>query len=325
MQVITGRICELLHDSAGEVNGFSLDIAVAIRFPSDQATGVLAVVTVGSRVEIRARMRGGLTGEAYADARFITNLDTGQSADLPAPPTPHSPEVSTYAPPRSETPLAPAFETAFALRSLATSSDVADEIERAHDGLHRIQAILVYLNMTNQESSGLREYLDEAEHTFVQALTRYEARDFERARECVAASRDLSRLVEILISRTIRSNTGHLKFVASPPEHVSARNDKELAQHDLDRVERLLARVRWVTENGTLPSQDRAQVERLASWGERLCHWARRSLDTGAMDDAMELAQAAGAAVCSADHLCRKCYVIQKCGSAGLGFQLVRA
>jgi hypothetical protein len=311
MQIITGRICKLLQGSAGEVNGFSLDIAVDICFPPDQATRVLAAVTVGSRVEIHARMRGNLTGEACADARFITNLDSGESVNLPVPPTPHSPEVSTYvyASPREATPLAPAFEPVLGLQSLATSGDVAGEIERAHSGLHRIQAILVHLNLTHQKNSRLSEYLDEAEHTFVQALTRYEARDFEGARECVAASSGLSRLVEILISRTIRSNTDHPKFVPSPPEHPVARDEKEAAQHDLDRVERLLARVRWVTENGTLPSGDRAQVERLSSWGERLCHRAHRFLDTGSLEDAMELAQAAGAAVCSADHLCKMCYV----------------
>jgi hypothetical protein len=311
MQIIRGRICKLLRGSVGEVDGFSLDIAVDICFSSDQATRVLAVVSVGSRVEIRARMRGDLTGEACADARSITNLDSGQSVDLPVPPTPHSPEVSTYVygSPRKDTPLAPAFETALGLQSLATSSDVAGEIDRAHSGLHRIQAILVHLKMTHQKNSRLSEYLDEAEHTFVQALIRYEARDFEGARECVAASSGLSRLVEILISRTIRSNTDHPKFVPSPPEDLVARDEKEATQHDLDRVERLIARVRWVTENGTLPSGHRAQVERLASWGERLCHRAHRFLDTGSMEDAMELTQAAGAAVCSADHLCRMCYV----------------
>jgi hypothetical protein len=317
MQVITGRICKFLHDSVGGVNGFSLDITVDICFPSDQAARVLAVVRAGSRVEIHARMRGGLTGGACAEARFITNVDSGQSVDLPDPPTPHSPEVSTYvyASPREETPLAPAFETVLALQSSATSSDVAGEIERAHSGLHRIQAILVYLNMTNQKTSSLNEYLDEAEHTFVQALSRYEARDFEGARECVAASGGLSRLIEILISRTIRSNADHPKFMPSPPEHAIARGEKEAAQNDLDGVERLLARVRWVTENGTLPSEDRAQVQRLSSWGGRFCHWARRFLDTGALEDATEFAQAAGAAVSSADHLCKKCYVTQSVAS----------
>lgn len=311
MQIITGRVCKLLQNSAGDVQGFSLDISLDIHFPSDQATRVLAIVTVGSHVQVHASVRENLASEARADAMFVTNLDSRQSVDLSTPPTPHSPEVSTYiyAPPRKETPLAPALETGCEAQPIATASDVAHQIEQAHERLHRVQAILVYLNMTNQKNSGLSEYLDEAEHTFVQALSRYEARDFEGAREYVAASSGLSRLVEILISRTFCLNASHWKLVPPASEHVPARDDRESAQHDLERVERLLARVRWVTENGTLTSEDRTQVERLSSWGERLCQWAHRLLDAGAIEDAIEFAQAAGAAICSAEHLCRECYV----------------
>jgi len=75
------------------------------------------------------------------------------------------------------------------------------------------------------------------------------------------------------------------------------------------KIEALLARVQWVTQHGTMPSEDRAQVERLSSWSERLCRWARRLLETGSTQDGIEFAQAADAAVYSAEHLCRKCYV----------------
>jgi hypothetical protein len=314
MQIITGRICKLLHDSAGAVNGLSLDTGLEVRFPPDRAARVLAVVTAGSRVEIYARMREGLGADTWADATLVTNLDSRQYIDLSIAPTPHSPEVSSYvyAPSRKLTPLVPALETGLQLQPIATASDVAHEIEQARERLHRIHTILLYLKMTNQKNSGLSEYLDEAEHTLVQALSRYEARDFEAAREYVAASSDLSDLVEILISRFFGVNTSHWKFVSPASEHVHGRHDRESAQQRLDRVERLLARVQWVTENGTLSSEDRTQVERFSSWGNRLCQWARRLLDAGAMEDAVEFAQAAGAAIGSAQHLCRECYVTRR-------------
>jgi hypothetical protein len=53
------------------------------------------------------------------------------------------------------------------------------------------------------------QYLDEATYTYVQALSRYQARDFEAACEFAAASGDRSRLVQILISRAFHSNTDH--------------------------------------------------------------------------------------------------------------------
>lgn len=100
------------------------------------------------------------------------------------------------------------------------------------------------------------QYLDEAKHTYVQALSRYQARDLEGAREFAGASSSLSRVVEILISRVCHSNSNYPRLVPLPPDHVPARGNTGVAQHDLERVGRLLARIRWVTENGTLPSED---------------------------------------------------------------------
>jgi hypothetical protein len=139
MQISTGRVCKVLHDAVGHVNGFSLDSGLDVRFPPDRAASVFAVVTPGFHVEIHARMRKGLVGEAYADARFVTNLDSRRYVDLHASATPPGPEVSTviYAAPRKETPLAPAFETMREIQPLATANEVADEIEQAYDGFHR--------------------------------------------------------------------------------------------------------------------------------------------------------------------------------------------
>jgi hypothetical protein len=310
MQIIIGTICKLLTNSAGLVHGFSLDLPIEIYFPEGQSEQVLALIAIGSSVRVHASARDNPAADRCADATSITNLDSGRSLDLSLP-TPHSPEVSTYhyAPPRNPTPLGPAFEEDRRVAPLATAREVADSIEQAHERLHRVQAILVHLNLTKQHNSGLAEYLDEAEHTFVQALARYEARDFEGAREYIAASASLCCLVEIFLSRTMRANDTFESPAQSLPVLISSQDDEATVQRDLSRVERLLARIRWVTQNGTLSSEDRTQVERLSSWGARLCHWAHRLLDTGANLDAIEFARAAEAAVSSAEHLCREGYV----------------
>jgi hypothetical protein len=233
-----------------------------------------------------------------------------------------NPEVSADCakPPTPATPLAPASRACSgsppsehsALESLAEFSDIVAEVELAYDRLHRTQAMLAYLRMINQGKSMIGQYLDEAKHTYMQALSRYQARDFEEAGQFAAASSDLSRLVEILISRTFHSNSSYPNLVPPPPEHVSSPNDKDVAQSDLDRVEALLVRVQWVIENGTLTSEDRSQVERLCEWRDRLCRWTRRLLDIDNVEDAIEFAEAADAAVCSAEHICRKTYITHR-------------
>jgi len=320
MQIITGRICRLLHNSAYEVNGFALESGVDVHFPSGGANHVLAIATAGSLVEVHTRLSNSRAGEIRMDAIFVANLDSKRSTRLhPHTLLPPSPEVSAECPappnlaepltPPSKYPAGPLFSEHPELQSFAIHNGAADEIEQAYDRLHRTQAMLAYLKMMKQEQSMIGQYLDEAKRTYVQALSRYQARDFEGAREFAAASNGLSRLVEILVSRTFHANTNYPKLVPPPPEHASASGGKEAAQHDLARIEALLARVQWVTQHGTMPSEDRAQVERLSSWSERLCRWARRLLETGSTQDGIEFVQAADAAVYSAKHLCRKCYV----------------
>jgi hypothetical protein len=182
-------------------------------------------------------------------------------------------------------------------------------MEQAYDGLHRTQAMLAYLKMIKQGKSEIGQYLDEAKHTYVQALSRYQVRDFEGAREFAKASSGLSRVIEILISRTFHSSADYPKLAPPPPGHVPTRGDLGTVQQELDRVEQLLSRIHWVTENGTLPSEDRAQVRKLSLWSASLHRWARRLFEAGAADEAVEFAQAADAAASSAEHLCRKCYV----------------
>lgn len=95
MQIITGRIRRLLHNSADEVSGFALDSGVGVHFAPDGANYVLAIATPGSLVELHARLSSTLGGDTRMDAAFITNLDSKRSASPYATAVPHRPEVST--------------------------------------------------------------------------------------------------------------------------------------------------------------------------------------------------------------------------------------
>jgi hypothetical protein len=202
------------------------------------------------------------------NASLVINLDHRRSMNLSDLPAPQSPEVPTgiYVPPRRETPLALPSQNLCPLQQPTTANDIVDEIEQVYDGLHHTQAMLAYSEMMKQEKSLVGQYLDEARHTYTQALSRYQAGDFEGAREFAAASSGLYRLVDVLMSRTFHSSSNYPERLKSSPERPSARSDKKTAQQNLDRAEWLLARVHWIAENGTLPSEDRTQVARLSLW-----------------------------------------------------------
>ena len=323
MRTITGKICGLLSNSAGEINGIVLDGGQSVEFPPERASQVFSVATLGSRVEVRALKQDGPILRAQFTGVLVTDLASKQSVSLSASSSRQPPEAPAgiYPPPGTATPLAPAFQRAAASSTreswqhLATRNEVANEMEQAYDGLHRTQAMLAYLEMIRQEKTEIGEYLDEAKHTYVQALTRYQACDFEGAREFAAASGDLSRMVEILISRTFHWSSDYPKLVPMPPEHVLDRSDLGATKRELDRIQQLLARIDWVMANGTLPSEDREQVRKLSAWGANLRRWALRLLDAGAPTEAFEFVRAADAAVNSAEHLCKKCYVTRAADS----------
>jgi len=193
----------------------------------------------------------------------------------------------------------------------ATTTDAATGIERAYDGLHRIQAILAYLKIVKQHVPGISQFLDEAKHTYEQALARYADQDFEGAREFAAACRCLSRVVEIVISRTLRSDTSYPSQVPPPPEDSTACAESNHVQDSLNEVESVLSRLHWLLENGTLPLENRTQVRRIASWGDAFYQQTRRMYRSGALEDASELLQAANSAAHSAEHICRNWYVGQ--------------
>ncbi len=188
-------------------------------------------------------------------------------------------------------------------------NDAARIIGLAYDSLHRIQAILAYLHIIKHQVPGISQFLGEAKHTYEQALARFAASDFAGAREFAEASGSLARVVEIVMSRTLRSDSSLPSLVPPPPTHQSASSDSEHVEEELAQAEAVLSRIHWLLENGTLPSEDRAQVRKIASWGDAFYKQAQRTYRDAVLADAAEFAQAALAGAYSAEHVCRKWYV----------------
>ncbi len=188
-------------------------------------------------------------------------------------------------------------------------NDAARSIGQAYDSLHRIQAILAYLHIMKHRVPGISQFLDEAKHTYVQALTRFAASDLLSAKEFAEASESLSRVVEIVMTRTLRADSTLPSLVPPPPKHLDTSSEPNHVEENLAQAESVLARIRWVLEHGTLPSEDRAQVRKIASWGDAFYRQAQRTYRNAILEDASEFAQAALAGAYSAEHVCRKWYV----------------
>lgn len=302
--IIRGRICGLLSGTAGEINGIVLDTGRRVRFSPDRASRVLSIAILGSLVEVKTSAASVLESGSDVEAIRVINLDSHKSASLSSPMPPNSPEVpsgdclprGTTVPLAVSPPLVKSVSNEGFPKSWVIRKQVMDEIEQAYDTLHRIQAMLVHLKVICQEQPATGQYLDEAKHTYVQALSHFQVFDFEAAGEFAAASSNLSRVVEILLSNIFR-----------PSGDTFA--DELAVQPGLENVERLLVRIRWVTEHGTLPSEDRARVQKLTSWCADLSHNARCLLDKGQKGEALTFAQAADELARSVEHLCRECYV----------------
>jgi hypothetical protein len=314
MLKMEGIVERLLTNSTGEVNGIVLDNGRVISFRPEKAIEVLSIVNVGSRVEIQTLIPGDGSDNNQSNVVVVVNLSSNESFTLCVLGPTCAPEVcADYPPPESvSTPLAPFLERRLGVsgKRFRTTERVSDEIERAYDQLHRSHVILAFLKTANHERAAVLAYLQEAERVYVQTLGRYQARDFEGARECATASYHLSRMVEILVSRAFhsaarRDDSAGANVSSSP----AAEDNRVETRSSLRRVERQLGRIQWVIKNGTLPSDDRDQVQKLVSWSENLRGWACRLLDLGAGQEADEFASAAQAAVDAAEHVCRKCYV----------------
>jgi len=116
-------------------------------------------------------------------------------------------------------------------------------------------------------------------------------------------------VVEIVMARTLRSDSTLPSLVPPPPEHLGTTPEPDQVEEDLAHAESVLSRIHWILEHGTLPSDDRAQVRKIASWGDAFYRQAQRTYRNAVLDAASEFAQAALAGANSAEHVCRKWYV----------------
>ena len=349
MIFVSGQVAKLNRDCLGKISAILLKDGPEVRFPEEFAELISSVVEEGCAVRIEAESDSENLFGGYLDATLITNLETKQTAVLPAPKHKGKPGMQDNNTPVDAASLATDLDgkyqqdcgsltdqdsAAFDLpcqavriplhpasyfRSIVSGgdpeggnterNDSARSISLAYDSLHRIQAILAYLHILKHHVPGISQLLDEAKHTYEQALSRFEGGEFISAKEFAEASGSLSRVVEIVMDRTLRSDSTLPSLVPPPPEHPAANLDREHVEEDLAHAESVLARIHWVLAHGTLPSEDRAQVRRIASWGDAFYKQARRTYHCAALEDASEFAQAALAGANSAEHVCRKWYV----------------
>jgi hypothetical protein len=349
MKILYGAVVQLLRDANDRLRGLVLDGGEAIHFSMDHLDLVTAFVTLNSKIQITGDLRSDSNGQQLLTSAHFTNLDSNRSTSLPAPVRLSKPGMLWDATPNTTASLGldpisepvPPSETGLPTHSRpeildrvleevaikarrlqhsqplvrATRSDATSAIERAYDSLHRIQAILAYLNIMKRQVHGMSQMHEEASHTYEQALSRHAVQDFEGAFRFATTSACLSRVVEGVISRTLRSDTSYPSLVPPPPLRLGTCESPSNVQDDLDAVEAVLARVHWLLENGKLPLEDRAQVRRITGWGDAFYQEARRMYQRGAHQDATELVQAGIDAAVAAEHLCRNWYVVHAADS----------
>jgi hypothetical protein len=343
VQTVSGQIERFIEDPRGAINGLVLDGGQVVRFPVEKAPGIARIVCVGSHVGIEGIFHSDGSAKEYWEPFLIMNFDSKRSVTFLAPNSqarpgmlPHhpQPEASLVHPAisdpasQAENPVVNAvpsgknldrfpaqpcsnLNTSWRVHSAEPPVLATAGISRSYDALHRVQAILAYLHIMKRDVPGIAQLLDEAKHTYVQALSRYDLRNFVAASEFAAASAGLVCVVEILISRSVRSDSSLPSLVPPPPDSPSHSTDSSEIQEHLTEAESILSRVHWLLENGTLPLEDRTQVRRMASWSDTFYHQALHSYRGSSLRDASELAQAAVAAAHSAEHVCRKWYVGQ--------------
>jgi hypothetical protein len=348
VQTVSGQIERFIEDPRGVMHGLVLDGGQVVRFPAEKAPGVARIVCVGSHVGIEGILHADGSAEEYWEPFLIMNFDSNRSVTFLAPHSqarpgmlPHNhpqPEASLVHPPMPDAashaessvdnellsgkklghfPAQPSssLNTSWTVHSakspVVTRNEAVASISQSYDALHRVQAILAYLHIMKRDVPGIGQLLDEAKHTYVQALSRYDSRSFVAASEFASASVDLARIVEILVSRAVRSDSSLPSLVPHPPDSPSHSTDSGDIEENLTEAESILSRVHWLLENGTLPLEDRTQVRRIVSWSDAFYHQAQHCHHRASLADASELAQAAVAAAYSAEHVCRKWYVGQ--------------
>jgi hypothetical protein len=217
-----------------------------------------------------------------------------------------------------EDPIPPPLGLAFTLpKSVATLPRITEinaevEIGRAYDRIHRIQASLAYIEIMNIniDNPGFSLILYEAKHTYEQALSHCEGRNFGDAREFASASSELSLVLWIILSRALRSDCFYPTLVPMPHENQTTMYDSIRTQEELYRVEGLLLLIHRVAEDGALPSEDQTQILNIASCSERLLKMARQQLGFAEMQEAIDLIHAAVVTAHAAEHVCKRWYAM---------------
>jgi hypothetical protein len=197
----------------------------------------------------------------------------------------------------------------------ANREGAVKNIERAYDDLHRTQAILAYVKIVDLKDPNVGQLLEEAKRCYEQAFSTYQRDDFTAAEELAAASSNLSATVELVVSRTFRSSANSPTLVPSPPLRRATSTESAQAQNYLLRVQKLLFRIRWLLENGTMPAEDIQEVQKITTWSETFCLQAQRVFRAGGTEDSMELAKTAYEIARAAEHICKKCYVTRDASS----------
>lgn len=185
----------------------------------------------------------------------------------------------------------------------------ARSIELAYDGIHRAQALLAYVTIVDLHVPDVSQLFDESKYTYQQAVSRYQKQEYAAADEFAAASGELSRSVEIVVSRTLRVDSNSPTLVPSPPDHQPDVLNSAEAQSSLARVGKLLARIHWLVQNGTLPFEDREQVRRITSWSDVLYSKGQQSWKAGAIAEASYFISVAEAVAHSSEHICKQDYI----------------
>jgi hypothetical protein len=354
MEIVYGKIREILPESDGRMYGFVIDGGLEVHFPKDRARQVVALVPLGSRLEICGNPYRGPSGDPHIDAKFIMNLDSKRSVNLQGSPPPKEPEMSSLcsspsteaaslAPPQTEgtdntenslrrktsasVAAARSWQSNVQPANLASQTSLKDpvgsdgghartdedgaarSIELAYDGLHRSQALLAYVKIVDLQAPDVSQMFDESRHTYQQAVSSYQKQDYAVANEFAAASGELSRSVEVDISRILRVDSSYPTLVPYPPGNQTGVTSSSETEVSLNQVRKLLARIHWLVNNGTLPSEDRAQVRKIASWSDMFYAKGRQALQTGAIIEASYFINAAEALAHSAEHVCKQDYI----------------
>ncbi len=338
-ETVCGRVCRFVSSLTGEVNGFILDRGLRVCFSADLADSVMEILSIGSRVLVDGSVRVTHLGDTCVDATTITSLDSRRSVNfdsaplsqlsamppLTAVPTPGSASSAPLHWPDSgiRHALEPLYNTAAQAIDFAGATNeslpcagsaraedpresIVEGMDRALNSLHRTEVLLTYLLVVNAKGPrvGYRLF-DEALHTYEQALSRTEARNFTGAEQFAMASRFLSHAAEILILRTIPWRSDDANSASSCQDPIAAINAATLALDQLQRVEGLLSRIRLLLNGASPSTADCAQIEKLVVRAGILYAQARCFCYRGKIEDAIELAQAAEAVARSAEHLCR--------------------